>query len=271
MKGIGGLQGWQWLYLIEAAPALLLAPLVVYRLQDSPAQAKWLSPSERGWLTERLQSERSALEHKHKYTVLQCLTHPRVLLLAAIYFSNVCLLNGITFFLPQIVKSFGRSNAQTGFIVAIPSLLALVAMLFWSWHSDKRKERYGHAALANFGGGAALLVSVLVDDPTLRIAAIAIAFACTLSFTSAFWAIPGSFLTGGAVAGGIGVISALGVAGGFLSPWFIGYVKDATGDFRIGLGACALLAMGAALALYVAGQARGQRGAVSGLNERGCS
>jgi nitrate/nitrite transporter NarK len=182
---------------------------------------------------------------------MQCLSNPRVLFLAAIYFSNVCLLNSITFFLPQIVKGFGLTSVQTGFVVAIPSLLALFALIGWARHSDRHKERYRHAALANFAGGAALLLSVLVADPTARIAAIAVAFACTLAFTSPFWSIPGSFLTGSAAAGGIGAISALGVTGGFLSPWFIGYMKDTTGNFRIGLAAIAVLAMAFSAALYL--------------------
>jgi MFS family permease len=247
----GSLQGWQWLFLLEGAPTLVLAPLVLWWLQDRPTQAQWLPPAERAWLVGRLDSERSDVEHKRVFTVLQCLTNPRVLFLAAIYFSNVCLLNSITFFLPQIVKGFGLSNTQTGLVVAIPSLLALFALILWGRRSDRRKERYGHAAFANLVGGAALFGSVLTHDPLLRIALIAVAFAFTLAFTAPFWSIPGTFLTGSAAAGGIGAISALGVTGGFLSPWFIGVMKDATGDLRMGLGAIALLAMTFATALYL--------------------
>jgi MFS family permease len=253
LDGVFGVDGWRWLYIIEGVPALLLAPLVATYLHDSPSEAKWLPAVERDWLTTRLASERSAVERKHIYTVMQSLTDPKVLFLAAIYFSNVCLLNSITFYLPQIVKGFGLTTVETGFVVAIPSVLALGALIFWGRHSDRHKERYGHAALANVLGGAALLASVMVDDPTLRIAAVAVAFACTLAFTSPFWAIPGTFLTGAAAAGGIGVISALGVIGGFLSTWFIGYVRDVTHDFRIGFGAIAIIAMVFATALYIAG------------------
>ncbi len=250
LDGVLGLQGWQWLFLIEAAPAVLLAPLVVIRLQDAPAQAQWLPSAEREWLIGRLGAERSAVEHKRVYTMLQCLTEPRVLFLAAVYFSNVCLLNSVQFFLPQIVKSFGLTNAQTGWVVAIPSLLALIALIFWGRSSDRRKERYGHAAIANFIAGAALLVSVLVHDPIARIAALAITSAGTLAFTAPFWSIPGTFLTGNSAAGGIGAISALGVTGGVVAPWFVGRMKDLTGDFRTGMGAIAILGMILATALY---------------------
>jgi MFS family permease len=259
LNGIGALQGWQWLYLIEAAPALLLAPLVVWRLQDSPDQAHWLSDSQRSWLTSQLRAERSNVERSRSYTVLQGLTNPRVLMLAAAYFTNVCLLNSITFFLPLIVKGFGLTNLQTGFIVAVPSLLALVALIWWGRRSDRRNERYGHAAFANLCGGAFLLASVLLTDPVARIATIALAFACTLAFTAPFWSIPGTFLTGAAAAGGIGAISAIGVIGGFLSPWFMGLMKDATGDFRSGLSVIALLAMAIAALLFLAGRSHSRR------------
>jgi nitrate/nitrite transporter NarK len=179
-----------------------------------------------------------------------------VLLLGATYFSNVCLLNGITFFLPQIVKGFGLSNVQTGLVVAAPSVLALVALVWWGRRSDARKERYGHAALANLIGGIALLCAMLLQDPALRVAAIAVAFAATLAFTAPFWAIPASFLTGGAAAGGIATISALGVFGGFVAPWVIGRLHDLTGDFRIGLGLAACLAIVVTIPFYLIGRTR---------------
>jgi MFS family permease len=259
LNGVGALHGWQWLYLVEAAPALLLAPLVVWRLQDGPEQAHWLPEQQRSWLINQLRAERADVERPRKYTVLQGLTNPRVLMLAAAYFTNVCLLNSITFFLPLIVKGFGLSNMQTGFIVALPSLLALVALIWWGRRSDRRNERYGHAAFANFCGGASLLASVILTDPTARIAAIAVAFACTLAFTAPFWSIPGTFLSGAAAAGGIGAISAIGVIGGFLSPWFMGLMKDATGDFRGGLGAIAALAMAIATVLFFVGRSNSRR------------
>ncbi len=227
LNGYAGLAGWQWLYLVEALPAILLAPVVVWRLQDEATSRRQVSG-------------------------LQSLTNGRVLFLAAIYFSNVCLLNSITFFLPQIVRGFGLSTTQTGFVAALPSLLALVAMIVWARHSDRTAERYGHAALANCVGGAALLISVLVADPVMRVAALAASFACTLSFTTPFWSIPSTFLAGAGAAGGIGTISALGVIGGFVAPWFIGYVKDRTGNFHIGLGAIGILAMLFSVALYLA-------------------
>jgi MFS family permease len=260
LNGHAGLQGWQWLYLVEAAPALLLAPIVAWRLQDGPAQARWMPEHERSWLIGVLDRERAQASAAQPISGLQSLVNGRVLFLAAIYFSNVCLLNSITFFLPTILKGFGLTNQQTGYVAALPSLLALVAMILWARHSDRRRERYGHAALANCLGGVALLLSVLVHDPAARLAGLAVAFACTLAFTTPFWSIPSTFLAGAGAAGGIGAISALGVVGGFLSPWFIGLVKDSTGDFRLALGAIGILAILFSAALFMARPAASQPG-----------
>jgi len=174
--------------------------------------------------------------------------------MAAMYFSNVCLLNGILFFLPLILKGFGLSNAQTGFVAAIPSLFALFAVIWWGRRSDARRERYGHAAFANFLAGLALLASVLVADPTTRIVLVTIAFAATLAFTAPFWTIPSSFLSGAASAGGFAAISSLGVLGGFFAPSIIGYLGSVTGDFHAGLGGVGVLAMVLAAAFYLVGR-----------------
>ncbi len=256
LDGVAGLQGWQWLYLIEALPAILLAPMVAYYLQDGPAQARWLPSDAREWLHRRLVSEDRKVQTRHSHNLLQALMHPMVLFLSAVYFSNVCLNNGIAFFLPQIIKGFGLTNAQTGLVAAIPSLVALVAVIWLGRRSDKHQERYGHAAFANFVGGASLLASALIYDPALRMVALSLALAGTLSFTAAFWAIPPTFLTGVGAAGGLALISSLGVTGGFVAPWFVGVLKDMTGDFRWGLGALGAFAIVAAAALYVFGRIR---------------
>jgi len=256
MEGVGGLHGWQWLFLLEGLPAVLLAPVVLFYLPDRPRDARWLPEGERGWLNATLETERNAAVTRRSYSVIQALTNPWVLFLAVMYFTNVCLLNTITFFLPQIVKGFGLSMQQTGFVVAIPSILALAGVIWWGRHSDARMERIGHAALANFIGGVALLASVLLHDPLLRCVAISVAFAATLCFVSPFWAIPGSFLTGASAAGGIAAISALGVIGGFISPWVVGFLHDLSGDFRTGLGGFALLAMATSVLFYVLGRQR---------------
>jgi MFS family permease len=256
LDGLAGLRGWQWLYIIEGLPAILLAPVVVFYLQDRASDGKWLAPDQRGWLVDCLQREQRAREQNRTYSVLQGLTNPWVVFLGAIYFSNVCLNNGVGFFLPQIVKSFGLTNMQTGFVAAIPSACALVCVIWWGRRSDQHRERYGHAALATFLGGVGLLLSVSTAEPVARLAALALAVSGTLSFAPVFWTIAPSFLSGAAAAGGLAAISAMGILGGFLTPWFVGYLKDLTGDFRYGLGGVAVFGMAAGIALYVAGRRR---------------
>jgi ACS family tartrate transporter-like MFS transporter len=254
LDGLLGLRGWQWLFILEGVPAILLAPACLYYLQDKPADAHWLEPPQRDWLTATLDGEQHAREAKQTHSVMQALISPRVLFLAAMYFSNVCLLNGILFFLPLILKGFGLSNMQTGFVAAIPSAFALVAVIWWGRRSDARRERYGHAAFANLLAGAALLASVLVADPTTRVVLITLAFAATLAFTAPFWTIPSSFLSGAASAGGFAVISSLGVLGGFVAPSIIGYLGSVTGDFHAGLGAVGVLAIVLGVAFYLVGR-----------------
>jgi len=254
MSGIAGLKGWQWMYLVEGAPAVILAPLVLLWLKDRPATASWLPDAERRWLQDRLDQEAREVTEVKNTTPLRAISDPRVLLLAFTYFSNVCLINGITFFLPQIVRGLGASTMQTGLIVAIPNLLALVVLIWWGRRSDARGERYGHAAFANLIGGLGLLAAMLIPDPVLKISAIAVSYAATLAFTAPFWAIPGSFLTSGAAASGIAAISAIGVTGGFIAPLVIGRLHDVTGDFRVGLGLDAGVAILTTVIFFLAGR-----------------
>jgi sugar phosphate permease len=268
LDGAGGLAGWQWLYILEGIPALLLAPVVLAYLRDSPADVTWLQPEARVWLVGELASQKKARETKRTYSILQALTNPAVWFLAMIYFTNVCLNNAIATFLPQIIKGFGVSNQQTGFIAAIPSLVALVAVIWLGLRSDRKAERYGHAAFANFVGGAALLASALLQDPVARVAALSFALAGTLAFAGVFWTIPSGFLSGASAAGGLAAISAVGILGGFLAPWFIGYLKDVTGDFRWGMGIVGCIAIVAAFALFLSARWQPRAAALRPIDAR---
>jgi MFS family permease len=253
LTGAGGLMGWQWLFIVEGLPAALLAPVVLFWLQDRPEQANWLARDERDWLVGRLASEQSAIEVKSGQSVLKALTSPTVILMSLMYFSNVCLLNGITFFLPQIVKSLGLSLQMVGYVVAVPSLLGLFGVIFWGRRSDRKQERFGHAAFANFLAAAALLVAMTVQEPAVRGIAISIAFASTLCMVVPFWTIPATYLSGAQAAGGIAAISAMGVTGGFVAPYFVGFMKDFTGEFKAGFLVIAFFGMAMSALFYVIG------------------
>ncbi|MGA2041933.1 MAG: MFS transporter [Roseiarcus sp.] len=268
LNGWLGLRGWQWLFILEGAPAILLAPICLFYLQDGPAQANWLRRDERDRLASVLEGERREREARLGPSVSQALANPRVLFLAAIYFTNVCLLNSVQSFLPLILKGFGMSRMEAGFVAAIPSLFALVAVILWGRRSDRRAERYGHAALANLVAGLALLAAALLPDPTSRIVAVTIAFSATLAFTAPFWAIPASFLSGAAAAGGIAAISALGVIGAFVAPSIIGFLGDWTGDVRAGFGLFGTLAAAGAVALHLVGRRQAAEAATASLRPR---
>jgi sugar phosphate permease len=255
LNGVGGLAGWQWLFIVEGLPSAILAPIALFYLQDKPAQAGWLPADEKAWLIERLASEKKTIEVRKAQSVLAALANPTVVLMALLYFSNVCLLNGILFFLPQIVKSYGFSVQEVGYIVALPSVLAL-AGIWWGRRSDAKQERFGHAAFANLLAAVALVAAMVLHDPNLRFIAIAIAFAATLCMVVPFWAIPGNFLSGASAAGGIAAVSAMGVTGGFVAPFFVGYMKGLTGDFKAGFLVIAVFGIIVSAIFYIAGSAQ---------------
>jgi sugar phosphate permease len=258
LNGTAGLAGWQWLVIVEGLPSAILAPFALYYLQDRPQDATWLPPAERAWLIQTLAAEKQVIDTREgpskTQSMLHALTNPTVVLMALLYFSNVCLVNSILFFLPQIVKSYGLSVQTVGYVVAIPSVLALIGMIWWGRRSDRKQERIGHAAFANFIAALALLVCMLVQDPLLRGVAVSIAFAATLCMVVPFWAIPGSFLTGASAAGGIAAVSAMGVTGGFIAPYFVGYIKGVTGDFKAGFLVIAVFGLVISALFYIIGR-----------------
>ncbi len=253
-----GLAGWQWLFIVEGLPPLILAPVLWFYLQDRPAEASWLPPTEKAWLAGELARDTPPNISRGMLQELRALADLRVALLAALYFSNVSLVTGITFFLPQIIKSFGVSIGQVGYVAAIPSIVALAGIIFWGRRSDAKNERYGHTAAANALAGLSLLAAMALHDPVLRIAAISVSLAATIATTVPFWAIPGTFLSGAAAAGGIGAISALGIFAGFIGPSFIGFMKDLTGDYRNGFEVLAAFAVLMSVVFFLAGRRQAQ-------------
>ncbi len=253
LNGLAGLAGWQWMFIIEGLPSVILAPFVLMYLQDRPAQAGWLAADESKWLVDSLAGETRTIESRKAQSVLAALTNPTVILMALMYFSNVCVLNSLLFFLPQIVKGFGLSLSMVGTVMIVPNALALAAMILWGRRSDRSGERFAYAAGANLIAAIALLGAMLLHDPLLRGAAFSIAFAATLSMVVPFWAIPGTFLSGASAAGGIAAISAMGVTGGFVAPYFIGYMKDFTGNFQIPFITVAAFSAAVSVIFYLVG------------------
>ncbi|MBV9655690.1 MAG: MFS transporter [Acetobacteraceae bacterium] len=241
-----GLVGWQWLFILEALPAILLAFVVLLYLTDRPAQATWLADDERDWLTARLEQESARRRRVRHFTVLQSLTNARVLGLALVYFGTVAGLYGVGFFLPTIVKGFGLTDLQTGWVTAIPYLLGSVGMVLFTRHSDKHLERKGHMACALIVAAAGFAGAAVVDAPVLKMALLCLGSLGVFGALPVFWTLPTAFLTGTAAAAGIAIINALGNLAGFLGPFVMGWLKDTTGSFGSGLlviAACAVVAL----------------------------
>ncbi len=218
VHGAGGLQGWQWLFIIEAVPAIILAAVVFFTLPDRPAEATFLAADERDWLVNRLAQEQQQREAAQHFTVAQALVNPKVLALALVYFGAVALNYGLSFFLPQIVKAFGLSNAQTGFVTAIPYVVGTISMVWWGRRSDSRRERKGHCGFALAVAAVAIAASTAIADPTLKMVLLSVSGFGIFACLPVFWTLPTAFLSGAAAAGGIAIINSIGNLAGFFGP-----------------------------------------------------
>jgi MFS transporter, ACS family, tartrate transporter len=235
LEGVLGMHGWQWLFILEAVPALLLSVAVLFYLTDKPADAGWLSDDERRWLVDRLAAEERQRKAARYYSVLQALLNPRVLALSLVYFGAVATNYGLSFFLPQIVKSFGMSNLQTGFVAAIPYAVGVIGIVWWGRHSDAKLERRFHTGFAIFIAAAGLTVGAFLNDPTAKMVAFSVAGFGIFGCLPVFWTLPTAFLSGAAAAGGIAIINSIGNLAGFVGPSVMGMIKDSTGSFTNGL------------------------------------
>jgi ACS family tartrate transporter-like MFS transporter len=244
MDGTLGLRGWQWVFIIEAIPAVLLAFVVLWRMTERPAQAAWLEADEREWLEAELQAERSHVESANRLNILQTLIDPRVLALSAIYFTSVTASYGVVFFLPQIIKGLGLTNLMTGFVTAIPYTLGVAGLLLWGHSSDRRKERRWHLITATALTGVGLIAAAALSQSFWAVAAMCIATVGIYGSRPSFWPMPSLFLTGAAAAVGIAFINSIGNLGGYVGLFIVGWIKDSTKSFEMGLyflAACALL------------------------------
>jgi MFS transporter, ACS family, tartrate transporter len=235
LDGMMGLKGWQWLFILEAVPALLLSFVVYFYLTDRPSDAAWLRPDEREWLVERLRREDAVRKAARHYSIRQALTSPKVLALSLVYFGATATNYGLSFFLPQIVKAFGVSNVQAGIITAVPYVAGSVAIVLWPLRSDRTLERRFHLAAALFVASAGIAASTALDDPALKMIALTAAGAGIFGCLPVFWTLPTAFLSGAAAAGGIALINSIGNLAGFAGPYAVGMLKDATGSYTPGL------------------------------------
>ena len=234
----GGLKGWQWLFIVEALPAVLLGVAAYFFLDDRPDDARWLTADERAALAQIIAEEDQAKAAAHGMTLRDALTDLRILCLSLVYFGIVCGLYSLTFWTPQIVKAFGFSNTATGFVAAVPFLFGAAAMIFWGRHSDKTGERVWHVALPSFLGAAGLMAGSLVSEPAFALLALTVAALGIFAALPTFWTLPTAILSGTAVAGAIALINSIGNIGGFAGPYVVGWLKGA--GFETGAAVAAI-------------------------------
>jgi MFS transporter, ACS family, tartrate transporter len=232
MDGLGGLTGWQWLFLIEGIPAVLLGISVLFLLTESPETARWLTAEESAWLTDQLAKERAEQGPAPKSSLLAGLAHPMVGHLSAVYFLLVTGAYGFEFWLPSIVKSMNRgSDFQAALLSAVPYVVATVAMVVVAVHSDRTAERRWHVAVSMLVACAGFYIATRLQSPWLQLAALSLAWAGLKSAQGPFWAIPPAFLSGTAAAGGIALINSVANLGGQFGPWLAGALEKATGGY----------------------------------------
>ncbi len=228
LAGVGGLKHWQWLFVLEGIPALGLGVVCLRTLIDSPSKAGWLTADEKAWIDSELRVERAAIEASGHMTLAQSLTDVRVVVLSLTYLTGLIGLNGVYYWMPQILKSFGLDTVTVGFVSAIPNFVSAVGMVLWARSSDRTGKRVEHVVATCLVGAAALAVSSILDDPRLVMVWLTVALLGGFGFLATFWAVPSTFLTGRAAAGGFGLILSIGNSSGFFGPYIVGWLKEET-------------------------------------------
>jgi MFS transporter, ACS family, tartrate transporter len=237
LDGRLGLAGWQWLFLVEGFPAVVLGVIAYSFLTDRPEQATWLPPAERAWLSGVMASERAERLSHHQGSHLKALLNGRVLLICFIYFLNTLVSYGVFLWLPSILReASGYRGWRLSLVTALPFVVALVGMVLIGRHSDRTGERKGHVAACAMTGALGLVLAAGFHE---SVPFIVLSFALSQlgqrSVQGVFWAIPPMFLRGTAAAAGIALINSVGNLGGFVGPTVMGWLRGVTGSYSAGL------------------------------------
>jgi MFS transporter, ACS family, tartrate transporter len=248
LNGFFGLSGWQVMYIAEGVPTVILGLITFLVLTDKPTQAKFLTDAEKSWLTAKLVSERAAKEAVKKFSFLESMYNPKVLLLALNYFGIVVASLGILFFVPQMIKDIGITNNMTvGWLTMIPYVSGGIGLVGWGMISDRMNERrwnlLGACAVSTVG----LVITGATAGTWWSIVGLCIATFGFYGSKGPFWSMPPMFLTGTAAAASIAWINSIGNLGGFFGPWYVGVLKDWTGNYAGGIYGLAFLCLVSAI------------------------
>jgi MFS transporter, ACS family, tartrate transporter len=236
INGIAHLHGWQWLFIVEGLPTVLLGIASWFVLTDRPEDAKWLSESQRTWLTDEMSRERATKAAQSASSVWGAVKDPRVLLLALVYAGTSTGLYAVGIWAPMIIHHFGFGYFELGLVNAIPNLVAVVGMVLWARNSDRTNERRLHVAIACLAAGVGMLMAGHATSALILIVGLSVANFGINAAKPPLWSMPTQFLSGSAAAAGIALINAMGsLIGGTFGPMVFGKLRDMSGDFSLGL------------------------------------
>ncbi|MBN3857257.1 MFS transporter [Paraburkholderia sp. Ac-20340] len=233
--GFFGLSNWQTLFVASGLPAVLLCIPTLRLLPESPAHARWLDVPSRRWIERELAADKRSYSLDSHRNPFSALKDRRVLLLALLFLPFPLCIYGLSLWLPTIIKAFGVSDSTAGLLSAVPYLFAVVGLLIVPRHSDKRRERYGHIVVVSSVAALTMAASAWVHSPVLQLLFISLTAFSIYSIQAVVWALPGEFLSGTSAAVGIAMINSLANLGGYLGPYGVGLIKDATGSLAAGL------------------------------------
>ncbi|MDC9607170.1 4-hydroxyphenylacetate permease [Xenorhabdus griffiniae] len=260
MDGIWDLRGWQWLFLLEGFPSVLLGFAVWFYLDDSPEKAKWLTREDKQCLQEMIENDKLSITQPNKQIQQQKtrlwreVFTPIVLMYTCAYFCLTNTLSAINIWTPQIMQSFnqGSSHVTIGILTAIPQFCTILGMVYWSRHSDRLQERKMHTVLPYLFAAAGWILTSLTDNSIVQLLGIIMASTGSFTAMAVFWTTPDQSISLRARAVGIAVINATGNVGSAVSPLLIGWLKDQTGNFNAGLYFVAgLLIIGALIVFLI--------------------
>jgi len=244
LDGLLGLRGWQWMYLLEGLPCIIFGLLVLVALADTPNQAAWLTPEQRQWLNGKLAEESaSRVGSSQEPPWWRLAIDVRVLCYGSAFFGIVAGSYGLSFWLPQIVKSFGLSNLSTGFVVAIPFGFGSLATILWARHSDRSGERLYHTALPAFVAAAGLAACIVTGSPMLTMVALTVAALGIFGIRGPFYALVAEDFADTTAAPAIAWTDTFAALGGFFGPTIVGWLRQSTGGFSWPLFALAFLSL----------------------------
>jgi ACS family tartrate transporter-like MFS transporter len=252
-----GLAGWQWLFLMEGMPAIVLGVTVLWVLNDTPGEARWLKGEERQWLIDQLALERREESSAESGGLWSVLVDWRVWVLSLVYFAVPACMYGVTLWLPTAIHSLtGLTDFMTGVLAAVPYLLAAIAMVLVGLSSDRTGERRWHCALLAFLGAIGLGVAAYSGGPFLVIAGMSLGMLGAESMLGPFWAMATSRMGGTRAAAAIAIINSIGNLGGYFGPYMIGFARSANGGFGGLLPIAVVLLVSGGLALVVGAKPR---------------